>query len=284
MTNDITDRERIWTDTQEWLDDIDRDEPGADFDAPAADLGSVADDDHNDAPLPASAASAADGGDDQADYGPADDNDRSAHIDTAPVDLDAAGPDPAAGNADAPDTADHPDPAPTAHTPADTEGTASRTTPTPQAIPTTRRDRPATTRRSPQDSPWSPCWPPSRSAAHCWPCAAVHTPPTHRQAPTPAPGQRSCRATTTSAPAAGNQDSTIPYTATSVGCLPGSTAAQSVAGPNSTQAWVCVTGGNIGQYLVLNLGRSMVITAVSITPGWVGADPPAPTNGTNTAC
>jgi hypothetical protein len=58
-----------------------------------------------------------------------------------------------------------------------------------------------------------------------------------------------------------------------VGCLPGSTAAQSVAGPDSTQAWVCVTGGNIGQYLVLNLGRSMVITAVSITPGWVGADP-----------
>lgn len=73
-------------------------------------------------------------------------------------------------------------------------------------------------------------------------------------------------------PAADNQDSTIPYTATSVGCLPGSTAAQSVAGPDSTQAWVCVTGGNVGQYLVLNLGRSMVITAVSITPGWVGAD------------
>ncbi|MDO2354336.1 MULTISPECIES: hypothetical protein [Mycobacterium avium complex (MAC)] len=73
-------------------------------------------------------------------------------------------------------------------------------------------------------------------------------------------------------PTADNQDSAIPYTATSVGCLPGSTAAQSVAGPDSTQAWVCVTGGNVGQYLVLNLGRSMVVTAVSITPGWVGAD------------
>ncbi|MEE6140606.1 hypothetical protein SKC41_30380 [Mycobacterium sp. 050128] len=73
-------------------------------------------------------------------------------------------------------------------------------------------------------------------------------------------------------PAPDNQDSAIPYTATSVGCLPGSTAAQSVAGPDSTQAWVCVTGGNVGQYLVLNLGRSMVVTAVSITPGWVGAD------------
>ena len=73
-------------------------------------------------------------------------------------------------------------------------------------------------------------------------------------------------------PAPDNQDSAIPYTATSVGCLPGSTAAQSVAGPDSSQAWVCVTGGNVGQYLVLNLGRSMVVTAVSITPGWVGTD------------
>ncbi|MDM3908852.1 hypothetical protein QRB40_24075 [Mycobacterium intracellulare subsp. chimaera] len=69
-----------------------------------------------------------------------------------------------------------------------------------------------------------------------------------------------------------NQDSTIPYTATAVGCLPGSTASQSVAGTDSTQAWVCVTGGNVGQYLIINLGRTMVVTAVSITPGWVGAD------------
>lgn len=79
-------------------------------------------------------------------------------------------------------------------------------------------------------------------------------------------------APSTSTPMPDNQDATIPYTATSVGCLPGSTAAQSVAGPDSTQAWVCVTGGNLGQYLELNLGRSMLITAVSITPGWVGAD------------
>lgn len=91
------------------------------------------------------------------------------------------------------------------------------------------------------------------------------------------PAQSSARLSVVAAPppttsAADNQDATIPYTATSVGCLPGSTAAQSVAGPDSTQAWVCVTGGNIGQYLVLNLGRSMVITAVCITPGWVGAD------------
>lgn len=70
----------------------------------------------------------------------------------------------------------------------------------------------------------------------------------------------------------GDHDAAIPYTATSVGCLPGSTAAQAAASPDPTQAWVCVTGGNAGQYVVLNLGRSMLITAVSLTPGWVGTD------------
>ncbi|KQH76606.1 hypothetical protein AO501_10470 [Mycobacterium gordonae] len=71
---------------------------------------------------------------------------------------------------------------------------------------------------------------------------------------------------------AGEHDSTIPFTATSVGCLPGSTAAQAAASPDPTQAWVCVTGGNAGEFVVLNLGRSMLITAVSLTPGWVGTD------------
>lgn len=80
-------------------------------------------------------------------------------------------------------------------------------------------------------------------------------------------------APTTSAVApGGGQDSPIPYTATAVGCLPGSTTAQSVAGSDPTQAWVCVHGGTVGQYLVLELGRTTVITAVSITPGWVGAN------------
>ncbi len=195
MTNDITDRERIWTDTQEWLDDIDRDEPGADFDAPAADLGSVADDDHNDAPLPASAASAADGGDDQADYGPADDNDRSAHIDTAPVDLDAAGPDPAAGNADAPDTADHPDPAPTAHTPADTEGTAQPDDP----------HTPGDTNHTPRPPRYNKKIAAGFAVATVVAALAVsgallamrsgpHTADARPQRPPQHPGQRSCRA------------------------------------------------------------------------------------------
>jgi hypothetical protein len=35
---------------------------------------------------------------------------------------------------------------------------------------------------------------------------------------------------------------------------------------------VCVRGGVDGQVLTLDLGRTMVVTAVSITPGWLGAD------------
>lgn len=78
--------------------------------------------------------------------------------------------------------------------------------------------------------------------------------------------------TTSGAPVAGGPDNPIPYTATAVGCLPGSSAAQPISGTDPTQAWVCVHGGMLGQHLVINLGRTMVITAVSLTPGWVGAD------------
>lgn len=79
-------------------------------------------------------------------------------------------------------------------------------------------------------------------------------------------------APTTTSTGAGERDATIPFTATSAGCLPGSTAAQAAASADPTQAWVCVTGGNAGQFVVLNLGRSILITAVSLTPGWVGTD------------
>lgn len=78
--------------------------------------------------------------------------------------------------------------------------------------------------------------------------------------------------TTSAGPVAGGPDNPIPYTATAVGCLPGSSAAQPISGTDTTQAWVCVHGGMLGQHLVINLGRTMVITAVSLTPGWVGAD------------
>lgn len=64
----------------------------------------------------------------------------------------------------------------------------------------------------------------------------------------------------------------IPFTASAPGCLPGSTAAQSVATGDPTQAWVCVRGGVDGQVLTIDLGRTMAVTAIRITPGWVGAD------------
>jgi hypothetical protein len=74
-----------------------------------------------------------------------------------------------------------------------------------------------------------------------------------------------------SASAEPNQDSPIHYQATAHGCLPGSTGAQSAAGGDH-QAWVCVTGGNIGQYVTFDLGRTMLITAACLTSGWVGSD------------
>lgn len=69
-----------------------------------------------------------------------------------------------------------------------------------------------------------------------------------------------------------NQDAPIPYRATAHGCLPGSTAGQSVAGDDHSQAWVCVLGGNHGQYLTLDLGKTMHVSAVAITAGWPGKD------------
>lgn len=69
-----------------------------------------------------------------------------------------------------------------------------------------------------------------------------------------------------------NQDAPVPYRATAHGCLLGSTAGQSVAGDNHSQAWVCVLGGNHGQYLDLDLGKTMHVSAVAITAGWPGKD------------
>ena len=66
---------------------------------------------------------------------------------------------------------------------------------------------------------------------------------------------------------------------------PGSTAAQSVADPNSTTPWVCVRSVD-GQVLEIDLGRTFVITAVSIVPGAVNktdTNPTSPTRGCNIA-
>lgn len=66
-------------------------------------------------------------------------------------------------------------------------------------------------------------------------------------------------------------DTAIPYVARA-DCPAGSTPAQSVAGDDPSRAWVCVRGGVDGQVLTLDLGRTMLVTALSITPGWVGTD------------
>ncbi|ORV21742.1 hypothetical protein AWB98_27205 [Mycolicibacterium conceptionense] len=73
-------------------------------------------------------------------------------------------------------------------------------------------------------------------------------------------------------PGASGGPAGIPFTASAPGCLPGSTAAQAVASGDPTQAWVCVRGGVDGQVLTIELGRTMVVTAIRITPGWVGTD------------
>jgi hypothetical protein len=66
-------------------------------------------------------------------------------------------------------------------------------------------------------------------------------------------------------------DAPIPYQASSP-CPPGSTSAQNAASADPTRAWVCVRGGGDGQVLTLDLGKPMKVTAISITPGWVGTD------------
>lgn len=76
-----------------------------------------------------------------------------------------------------------------------------------------------------------------------------------------------------------NTDGPLPFTASS-DCPPGSTSAQSVADPKATTAWVCVRSVD-GQVLEIDLGRTFVITAVSIVPGAVnktdiGPDQPDP--------
>lgn len=76
-----------------------------------------------------------------------------------------------------------------------------------------------------------------------------------------------------------NTDGPLPFTASS-DCPAGSTSAQSVADPNSTTPWICVRSVD-GQVLEIDLGRTFVITAVSIVPGAVnksggGPDQPDP--------
>ena len=83
-------------------------------------------------------------------------------------------------------------------------------------------------------------------------------------------------APTSAPPAPPDQDQAVPFTA-SANCPPGSTSAQALTDTASDSAWVCVRGapgGQVdGQVLHIDLGRSYVLSAVSITPGWVAKTP-----------
>lgn len=80
-----------------------------------------------------------------------------------------------------------------------------------------------------------------------------------KPAPTPAP--------------APDADRPLPYSADAAGsCAAGSTSAQSMSGSDPRNAFVCVRGGADGQVITLDLSKVYVITAIKITPGWVGKD------------
>ena len=73
-----------------------------------------------------------------------------------------------------------------------------------------------------------------------------------------------------------DQDQAIPFTA-SANCPAGSTSAQALTDTGTDSAWVCVRGGEgaavDGQVLQVDLGKAFVLTAVSVTPGWVAKTP-----------
>lgn len=66
-------------------------------------------------------------------------------------------------------------------------------------------------------------------------------------------------------------DRPLPFTA-SAPCPPGSTSAQTLAGADPMNAFVCVRDGVDGQRVDIDLGKTFVISAISITPGWIGQD------------
>lgn len=70
---------------------------------------------------------------------------------------------------------------------------------------------------------------------------------------------------------AAGMDRPLPFTA-AANCPAGSTSAQTLAGADPTNAFVCVRDLIDGQVIRLDLTKTYVITAISITPGWVGKD------------
>jgi hypothetical protein len=99
------------------------------------------------------------------------------------------------------------------------------------------------------------------------PAAAVYPRPGLSAQPTPVPQP---------APTPPDSDQAVPFTA-AANCPSGSTSAQALTDTASDSAWVCVRGapgGQVdGQVLHIDLGRSYLLTAVSITPGWVAKTP-----------
>ncbi|MBS9535923.1 hypothetical protein KIH27_20275 [Mycobacterium sp. M1] len=82
-------------------------------------------------------------------------------------------------------------------------------------------------------------------------------------------------ASPTVAPPSPSNDRPLPYTADAAGsCLPeaGSTAAQTMSGEDPYAAFVCARGGADGQVINIDLGKTYAVTAISLTPGWIGPD------------
>ena len=81
---------------------------------------------------------------------------------------------------------------------------------------------------------------------------------------------------TSQAPAAepaATGDRPLPYSADASGSCPaGSTSAQTMAGADPRNAFVCVRDGIDGQVIDIDLSKTYVITAISLTPGWIGQD------------
>jgi hypothetical protein len=94
--------------------------------------------------------------------------------------------------------------------------------------------------------------------------------------PNPVPPSIIAQGSATPAPPPREVDEAVPYTA-SANCPAGSTSAQALTDTASDSAWVCVRGapgGQVdGQVLHIDLGRSYLLTAVSVTPGWVAKTP-----------
>jgi hypothetical protein len=101
------------------------------------------------------------------------------------------------------------------------------------------------------------------------------TAPAPSPRPTPSAAASAAPVPTSTAPQA-DQDRAIAYTA-SANCPAGSTSAQSLTDTTTDSAWVCVRGAQgatvDGQVLCVDFGRSFVLSAVSVTPGWIAKTP-----------